>query len=153
VCRHIAKMAECIVVSLEYRLAPEVKFPDHLEDEYRAVEWISENARSFNGDPKRFAIGGDSSGGNQAAAICLMSRDRGGPDIRYQLLIYPVTDYYIPLKWSYEEYATGFNLGKEQMIWFWEKYLNENENVDNPCISPLRAKSLRGVASSSRRDR
>ncbi|MDR3331175.1 MAG: alpha/beta hydrolase [Synergistaceae bacterium] len=145
-CRHITKNSECIVVSIEYRLAPEVKFPEQLEDEYRAVEWIHRNARSFNGDPLKFAIGGDSSGGNQATVICLMSRDRGGPDIKYQLLIYPVTDYYMPFAWSCEEYGTDyFGLGKDQMTWFWNNYLKDGADVNDPYISPLRAKSLKGL--------
>src|SRR5262249_19144340 len=94
VCRELTHAAGCITISVDYRLAPEHKYPAAPEDCYAATSWAAENASSFNGDPTRVAIGGDSAGGNLTAVVALMARDRGGPKLAYQLLIYPVTDHY-----------------------------------------------------------
>jgi acetyl esterase len=143
ICRSIANMAQCIVVAVDYRLSPEHKFPIPVEDAYVATQWVVNNATKINADPARVAVGGDSSGGNQAAAVALLSRDRGGPNIVYQVLVYPVTDYYLPGTPSYEEHGTGYSLTRDAMIWFWNNYLPIGADPSNPYISPLRAQDLR----------
>jgi acetyl esterase len=144
-CRHLANAAACAVASVDYRLAPEHKFPTGLEDCYTAVLWIITNANAFNIDSSRIAVGGDSAGGNLAAAITLLARDRGGPDLSYQVLIYPVTDYWIPSPPSYLKLGVGYSLTRDSMIWFWHHYLPSGVSPDNPYLCPLRAPSLEGV--------
>lgn len=146
-CRHLANAAACAVVSVDYRLAPEHKFPTGLEDCYTAVQWIIANAMAFNIDPSRMAVGGDSAGGNLAAAVTLLAYDRGGPDLSYQVLIYPLTDYWIPSPPSYMELGVGYSLTRDSMIWFWHHYLPSSTSPDNPYLCPLRASSLEGVPS------
>ena len=89
--RHLTVGAECVVVSVDYRLAPETKFPGPAEDCYAATQWVAQHAAAINGDAQRIAVGGDSAGGNLAAAVALMARDRRGPELVFQLLVYPVT--------------------------------------------------------------
>ena len=139
ICRSLASHAECIVVSVDYRLAPEHKFPAAVEDAYAATSWVAQNASALNGDPTRIAVGGDSAGGNLAAVVCLMARDRGGPSLVYQLLIYPVTQYGFETQ-SYREYGQGgFGLTKDEMVWFWHHYLTHAVDGQNPYASPLLA--------------
>src|SRR4051812_13142824 len=90
-CRMLCNRAQCVVVSVDYRLAPEHKFPAAADDCYAATKWVANHAAELNADPDRLAVGGDSAGGNLAAVMTLMARDRGGPRIVYQMLIYPVT--------------------------------------------------------------
>jgi len=142
VCRHMTQLSECIFVSVEYRVSPESKFPGPIDDAYSATQWVYDNATKLNGIPDKLAVAGDSSGGNQATVVCLLSRDRNGPPIKLQVLIYPVTDYFFPGTLSYTEKATGFSLGRDQMMWFWNHYLNADDDVNNPYICPLRAESL-----------
>lgn len=144
VCRSLTNKVGCIVVSVDYRLAPEHKFPAAADDSYAATRWVAENAASFNGDPSRIAVGGDSAGGNLAAAVALMARDKGGPALSYQLLIYPVTDYSFSTP-SYHENGEGYGLTKDSMVWFWNHYLSSPSDGDNPYASPLRAKNLSGL--------
>jgi acetyl esterase len=141
-CRNLANRAECVVVSVDYRLAPEHKFPAAPQDCLAATRWAAANAAEFNGDPSRIAIGGDSAGGNLAAVIAQMARDEGGPALAGQLLIYPVTDYYMPDKPSYVENADGHLLTRDAMIYFWNHYLNAPAEADNPYAAPLRAANL-----------
>ncbi|MEN6520516.1 MAG: alpha/beta hydrolase [Armatimonadota bacterium] len=145
ICRSITNGGGCIVVSVDYRLAPEHKFPAAIDDSYMATQWVVNNARAINGDPNRVAVGGDSSGGTQAAAVAMLARDRGGPSLVYQVLIYPVTDYYIPGTPSYEENAKGYSLNRDFMIWFWNNYLPSDPDINNPYICPLRAADLSGL--------
>ena len=144
--RHLCKGAACVVVSVDYRLAPETKFPGPAEDCYAATVWAAENAASFGGDAPRLAVGGDSAGGNLAAAISLMAADRGGPSIVHQLLVYPVTErnYKTP---SYSQNAEGFLLARDAMIWYWDAYLASEADASNPYAAPMQADSLAGQPS------
>ncbi len=144
-CRNLCGAAGCVVVSVDYRLAPEHKFPAGPEDCYAATKWTAEHARELNADAARMVIAGDSAGGNLVAVTALMARDRGGPALRGQLMIYPVTDYYKPGHPSYTDNAEGYGLTAAGMRWFWGHYLNSEAEADNPYVSPLRAADLRGL--------
>jgi acetyl esterase len=143
-CRALANAAGCIVVAMEYRLAPEHKFPAAPEDCYAAARWVAANATALGGDPARMAIGGDSAGGNLTAVVAQMARERGGPSFVLQLLVYPVTDYHFDTA-SYRENADDYLLTKDAMVWFWNHYLRSAADGQNPLASPLRADSLRGL--------
>jgi acetyl esterase len=145
VCRNLCSAAECVVVSVDYRLAPEHKFPAGPEDCYTATKWAAEHAREFSADPRRLVIAGDSAGGNMVAVTALMIRDKGGPALRGQLMFYPVTDYFNSGHLSYAENAEGYGLTAAGMRWFWGHYLNSESEAENPFASPLRAKDLGGL--------
>jgi acetyl esterase/lipase len=117
-CRAITNAAGCITVSVDYRLAPENKYPAAPEDCYAATRWVADHATEIGGDPARLAVGGDSAGGNLAAVVAQMSRDRGGPPLVFQLLIYPVTDHRLDTA-SYRDNADGYFLTRDGMEWFW----------------------------------
>lgn len=133
-----------MVVSVDYRLAPEHKFPAAAEDSYAAAKWAAENAASIGVDPSRIAVGGDSAGGNLAAVVALMARDKHEISIAYQMLIYPVTNHSYATE-SYTENADGYLLTKDSMEWFWNHYLRNEEDGKNPYASPLQAKDLSGL--------
>lgn len=139
-CRTFANASGCRIASLEYRLSPEFKFPAALEDTYAALTWAA-SLKSASGRAPRLAIAGDSAGGNLAAAACLLSREQGGPQVDFQLLIYPITDFSFDTK-SYHENANGYRLSRDSMEFFWRHYLGNPANGSNPYASPLRAKSL-----------
>ncbi len=143
-CRALANGAQCVVVSVDYRLAPEHKFPAAADDCYAATRYVAEHAGDFNIDPSRLAVGGDSAGGNLAAVVALMAKDRGGPSIAYQLLIYPVTDHSYDTA-SYRDNAEGYMLTKNGMEWFWNHYLSSPRDSRNPYASPLRAEKVAGL--------
>lgn len=144
ICRAVANRAGCVVVSVEYRLSPEYKFPIPLDDCYAATEWVAANGASIGVDGSRLAVGGDSAGGNLAAVVCLRSRDTNGPSLSYQLLVYPVTDHDFATA-SYVANGDGYLLTKDMMSWFWGHYLNTEDDAKNPLASPLRAKDLSGL--------
>jgi acetyl esterase len=129
---------------VDYRRAPEHKFPAGLEDCAAAARWCAERAAEVGGDGARLAIAGDSAGGNLAAALALAFRDRGGPALALQVLIYPVTNYQFDTA-SYHQYATGYGLTRESMWYFWKCYLSSPTDGGNPYASPLLAKDLRGL--------
>jgi acetyl esterase len=143
-CRALTKAAGCLVVAMEYRLAPEHKFPAAPEDYYAATQWVAASATALGGDSRRIAVGGDSAGGNLAAVVAQMARDRGGPALCYQVLVYPVTDYNFGTP-SYREHAEGYLLTKEAMTWFWNHYLPSPAEGSHPMASPLRAARLNGL--------
>lgn len=124
-CRNLCAGAACVVVSVDYRLAPEHKFPAGIEDCLHAVRWAAAHASELGADPTRVAVAGDSAGGNMAAVAALRLRDEGGPVLCAQLLLYPVTDYHTPGTPSYEENAEGYGLSRDTMKWFWEHYLSD----------------------------
>ena len=146
ICRALANRVGCLVVAVDYRLAPEHPFPAAPEDCYAATCWVAEHAHLINADPERIAVGGDSSGGNLAAAVALMARDRGGPQLCYQVLIYGETDHYESGSASYTAYAEGYDLTRASMIWFWDQYLVHSADRSNPYAAPLRAADLSGLA-------
>jgi acetyl esterase len=125
-------------------LAPEYKFPAAVEDSYDATKWIAENAADIDGDPARIAVGGDSAGGNLAAAVSLMARDRGGPRIVHQLLIYPITNFRFDTA-SYRDNVEGYWLTREDMKWFWNQYLRDERDGKSPYASPLVAENVRSL--------
>ena len=141
--RNLCVGGNCVVVSVDYRLAPDAKFPGPAEDCWAATTWAVNNAASINGDPSRLAVGGDSAGGNLAAAMCLMAADRGGPEIALQVLVYPVTDARSDTA-SYGRNAEGYSLTKITMEWYWDQYLSSKDDAANPYAAPLQAKSLVG---------
>jgi acetyl esterase len=144
VCRALASRAGCVVVSVEYRLAPEHKFPAPLDDCFAATAYVARHAAEFGADGGRLAVAGESAGGNLAAAVTLMARDRGGPAIVHQALIYPVTNFDFGTA-SYSENATGYLLTTAGMRWFWGHYLVDPADGGHPHASPLRAESLAGL--------
>lgn len=144
-CRQLANRTGCVVISVDYRLAPEHPFPAPAEDAYAAVEWVAENGDSICVDSSRIAVAGDSAGGNLAAVVCLMAKDKEGPKISYQILFYPVTEHSCDTI-SYHENAEGYFLTKDSMVWFWNHYLQE-ESGEHPYASPLRAKDVSGLPS------
>ena len=139
VTRYLAKACGGIVISVGYRLAPENPFPAAVDDAYAALQWVSENAESLGGDPSRITVAGDSAGGNLSAAVSLRSRDRNGPKISCQVLIYPVTNLSALDTGSYNNFGTGFFLTKEGMEWFRSQYLPKPEDRADPYASPLLA--------------
>lgn len=145
VCRSLTNAGQCIVVSVEYRLAPEYKYPAAPEDCYAATKWVAENAASLNGDPSRVAVGGDSAGGNLSAVVSLMAKEHGGPKLVFQLLIYPATDYYLPGTPSITENGEGYFLTRDSMVWFSNHYLPENFDRYDPYTFPLHAQDVSGL--------
>jgi acetyl esterase len=144
VVRRFAEASGCVFVSVNYRKAPEHKYPAAIEDAWTALNWVANHAAELQVDPKRIAVSGDSAGGNIAAALCLMTRDRKGPPISYQVLIYPITDCDFERP-SYLENADGYFLTRSQMQWFWQHYVTTPEQMREPYASPMRAESLRGL--------
>ena len=142
ICRHLCDRSQCIVVSVDYRLAPEHKFPAAPADCLAATRWVARNAASFGGDPTKIALAGDSAGGNLVAVTTLRLRDEGGPQVQAQVLINPVTDYPEPGTASYVERGIGFGLTRDTMKWFWGHYLQNPHDADNAHAAPLKATSL-----------
>lgn len=145
-CRALTNGADCIVVSVDYRVAPEHKFPAAVEDCYAATKWVAGNAKAIGGDPTHIAVGGDSAGGNLAAVVSLMARDQGTSPLVYQLLVYPTTSFALDTP-SCQENADGYFLTRDDMVWFRNLYLRSNADRDDPYASPLQAQDLRGLPS------
>ncbi len=143
-CRLLSRDAGCVVVSVDYRLAPEHRYPAAADDCYAATRWVSEHAAEIGANPDRIAVGGDSAGGNLAAAVSLMSRDRGAPALAFQLLIYPVTDADFT-RGSYVDNAEGYFLTTASMKWFWGHYVPDQAARAEPYCAPIHAKDLAGL--------
>lgn len=142
--RRLAAESGCVFINVDYRLAPEHKYPAAIEDAYASVQWVHDHAAEIGCDPNRIAVSGDSAGGNLAAVVCLMSRDRGGPKIAYQVLIYPITDCNFD-RGSYVKNGAGYFLTLEEMRWFWNHYLTSPDQMREPYASPLLAATLRDL--------
>lgn len=146
VCRDIANAAQCAVIAVDYRLAPEAKFPAAADDAIAAAKWINDNAAELGIDRQRLAVGGDSAGGNLSAVVALHARDNGNsPKLKLQVLIYPSADMSSVYP-SYEEFAEQLPLTRTTMDWFVDLYLKDRvKDAKDWRASPLHAKSLAGL--------
>jgi acetyl esterase/lipase len=142
VCATLARASGCVVASVDYRLAPEHRYPAAVDDAWAATRWIAEHPTEVGGSGK-LAVGGDSAGGNLAAVVAVRAREVGMP-LELQLLVYPVTDADLDTL-SYNENAEGYWLTRQGMAWFWDQYIPEGDRFQ-PEASPLRAPDLTGVA-------
>lgn len=136
--RELAVGAQAAVVFPKYSLSPEAKYPTALEEIYVVLQWIANQAKEYGFDAERLTIAGDSVGGNMAAAITLVAKERQGPTIHKQLLFYPVTDASFDTD-SYEQFATGYFLRRDAMQWFWDQYTTDHRERAEVTVSPLRA--------------
>lgn len=146
-CRALANAAECIITAVDYRRAPEHRYPAALEDCYAATRWIATNPETIGAEPDTLAICGDSSGATLAFGVGLLARDRGEPAIDYQILAYPPTNFAFDTD-SYEENAQGCFLTRKDMKRFWDGYLRSELDGDHPYASPLCAENLGELPSS-----
>jgi acetyl esterase len=144
VCRKLAHEGELTVISVDYRLAPEHKFPAAVEDAITATQWVSHNAKEFGIDAARLSVGGDSAGGNLAAVVALAARDGNGPALSSQVLIYPATDFAMTHP-SHSEPETSILLTHSVITWFRDHYLNGSADVHDWRASPARATTLIGL--------
>ena len=145
VCRALAKESGAVVISVDYRLAPEHKFPAAVEDSYAATQWVAANAERLGIDANRIAVGGDSAGGNLATVIAMRFRDAGGPALAAQILLYPVTDVSSFDTASHREFADGYFLTRGAMAWFTGHYLASDDHKRSPEASPLLSPNLSGL--------
>jgi acetyl esterase len=136
--RELAVRCNAAVVFPIYSLSPEAKYPTALEECYAALEWIAAEGASRQMDPQQIAIAGDSVGGNLAAAVTILAKQRSGPSIRKQLLFYPVTNAFFDTD-SYHQFATGYFLRRDAMVWFWNQYTTDEKQRAEITASPLRA--------------
>lgn len=143
-CQALAAESACVVVSVEYRLAPEHRFPAAVEDCYAATRWVAANRGAIGVRTDALVTCGDSAGGTLATAVGLMARDRSGPNIDYQVLAYPATNYAFDTD-SYEENAQGYFMTRKDMERFWRGYLRSEADGKHPYASPLRAEDLSGL--------
>jgi acetyl esterase len=143
-CHRFANLAGCIVVAVYYRLSPEHKFPAAPEDCYAATLWVANNCSNFNGDAFRLAVAGTSAGGNLAAVVAHLGRDRGGPGLVFQLLVVPTTDFTADTP-SLKVNGEGYLLTREDIEWFKVNYLKKEEDKNDPLASPLLATNFSGL--------
>jgi acetyl esterase len=144
--REIASGARATLVFVNYTPSPEARYPVPIEEAYAATKWVAENGSEIHVDSSRLAVVGDSVGGNMTAAVTLLAKERGGPDIKCQMLFYPVTDAGFDTP-SYEQFAEGYFLTRDSMKWFWDAYAPNEADRHHPTASPLRASidELRGL--------
>jgi acetyl esterase len=140
----LANDSGCRVISVEYRLSPESKFPGPVDDAFAALAWIEKNAADLGVDANRLAVGGDSAGGGLAAVMAQMAKAKGGPKLAYQLLLFPVTQIGAETK-SLKDFAEGYFLERKTLDWFYAHYLPANAEKSDWRISPLLAKDLTGM--------
>jgi acetyl esterase/lipase len=144
-CRDLCKQADVIILSVNYRHAPEARFPAAVEDAFAALQWVADNTESLGGRPGQLAVAGWSAGANLAAVVAQLARDSSsGPALQGQLLLTPVTDCDFDRP-SYTDNGAGFVLTEDLMRWFWDHYMDGADRTD-PRVSPLRAASLAGLA-------
>ncbi|MDA4110745.1 alpha/beta hydrolase [Mycolicibacterium holsaticum] len=137
-CRAFANLLGAVVISVDYRLAPEHRWPSAAEDVYAVTQWTARNADRFGGDVERIVVGGDSAGGNLAAVTALMARDRGGPSLAAQLLVYPMIAAHFDTG-SYQLFGQGFYNPRPALQWYWDQYVPSPADRDHPYASPLAA--------------
>lgn len=145
ICRGLCSGTSSIVISVDYRLSPEFRFPAALEDAFEVLQWAADHAGSFRGDPFRIAVAGDSAGANLAAALTLMARDRHAPRILFQLLICPAVDLSRHDYPSCRFFGEGLFLPLSLMNWYINHYLNSPEEAFDPYVSPLLEEDLAGL--------
>jgi acetyl esterase len=144
--RFLCHHTNAIVIAVDYRLAPEQRFPAQVDDAYAAVMWAAQHAREFKGDPTRLAVSGDSAGGNLATVVCLLAKARGGPRIAFQALFYPLTDFTLTMTPSRVQFGGGeYFLSNRDMEWFRQLYLTNPAHAKDPRVSPLLATDLGGL--------
>lgn len=144
ICRRLARAARALVVSVEYRLAPEHAYPIPLDDAYTAATWVAKHAADLGGDGERVAVMGDSAGGNLAAAVALRARESGGPSLRAQVLVYPALDPSCATA-SHRENGEGYVLDERSLQWFWAQYLGTSGNEKDALAAPACADDLHGL--------
>ncbi|MGI5414652.1 alpha/beta hydrolase [Actinomadura luteofluorescens] len=144
-CRAVCAAAGAVVMSVDYRLAPENPFPAAADDAYAAVRWVVEHGERIGADPSRVAVGGESAGGNLAAVVALKARDLGGPELALQVLVSPVVGHPDDGRASYREFAEGYFLSRSSMDWFFTTYPRDERDLEDPYLLPLRAKSFAGL--------
>ena len=142
--RKLAERTSCAVVLVEYRLAPEHRYPTAVDDSYAALEWVGKHLSDIAGQEAPLIVAGDSAGGNLAAVMAIRARDRSGPPVALQVLIYPVTDADFDRP-SYTDPENELLLTREAMIWFWDHYLPESSRRVEPDASPFRTEDLSGL--------
>ncbi len=144
--RALANKTGSALVFVDYTPSPEAQFPVILEQDYRALEYVAGNGLQYDLDSSRLAVIGDSVGGNMAAVMALMAKERDGPEIKLQALFYPVTDASFETG-SYREFDSGYWLARDGMRWFWDNYLPDKMSRNQPTASPLRAsaRQLKGL--------
>ena len=147
-CRDLARASGCAIASVEYRLAPEHRYPVPLEDCYAATSWLSRHASRLGFDAGRIGVGGDSVGGNLATCVAMLARNRRGPKLRHQLLLYPATDAACD-SGSMRAFRTGYFLSARMMRWFWKCYLGDTAKGSEGLASPLRAEDVSGLPPAS----
>ena len=135
-CRWLCRLSGCLVAAVDYRLAPEHKFPAAVEDAVAATRWVAQHASAIGVDPARLAVGGDSAGANLAAVVALNARDAGAPAVRFQLLIYPAVDMTMSSP-SHAHFGDGYRLTRPQMVWSCANYLRDGGDLLDPRASPL----------------
>ncbi|HKI99357.1 MAG TPA: alpha/beta hydrolase [bacterium] len=143
-CRRLAQQSGCLVVSVDYRLAPEHKFPAAVEDAWAATQWVAVHGAELGGDPTRLAVGGDSAGGNLAAVVAQLARANGGPALAFQLLVYPAVDD-DTTRPSCQAHGEGYILTFKGMQWFWNHYLHGASQAPDLRATPFKAPSLAGL--------
>ncbi|HVQ95813.1 MAG TPA: alpha/beta hydrolase [Mycobacteriales bacterium] len=143
--RLLARRAGCALVSVDYRRAPEARYPAAVDDAYTALTWAGANSDVIAADPSRLCLAGDSAGATLATTAALLARDRRGPRVDLQVLFYPVTDYLDPPTTSYVERAAGYSLDYEFMAWAWQNYLPDRWSRHDPYLFPLAAEDLSGM--------
>ncbi len=144
--REIANGAHAVIVFVNYTPSPEAKYPVAIEEAYAVTKWVAQNGNIIHVNSSRLAVAGDSVGGNMATVVALLAKERGGPQIKFQLLFYPVTDTNFETP-SYLTYQNGYWLTRDAMKWFWNNYLTNQTNVNDPTVSPLHAslQQLKGL--------
>jgi len=141
VCRMLSEQGDCLVVAVDYRLAPEFKFPAAVDDCHAVLRWLALHSAEIGADSKRIAVGGDSAGGNLAAVLALLARDEGHPAIALQLLIYPCTAPE-PETPSHHKFAEGYVLSRRSIVWFYKHYLRSQRDASDFRFAPLQADDL-----------
>lgn len=145
VCRSLCRYSNCIIVAVDYRLAPEHKFPAAVDDAIAATQWVVDNAAELGVAKNRIAVGGDSAGGNMAAVVAQQAKLNSGPDLQFQLLVYPVIDMSLSSP-SMQEFADGYRLTRPLMEWFVGHYLDDYDRDKNDVrASPILARELSGL--------